>query len=43
MSHTIKCLSVTVRFNKPHMQAQAIRFSDGPDASIVIQVVHDDL
>lgn len=43
MQHTTECLEVTVRFNKPAFQGQAIRYTHGPTGCQFLRVVHDAL
>lgn len=41
MKHQLKCQTVTVRFNRPHMQGQVINVSNGPTATQYIEVEQD--
>lgn len=43
MQHVTECQEVTVRFNRPSFQGQAIRYTHGPTGSQILRVVHDAL
>ncbi len=43
ISHTTFCLHIIVKFNKPHLAGQYVRYADGPTATQYLKVVHDAL